>query len=109
MHFPQDFEGQARAESLSRIIVMLFGAVGLIWGYVIQQFSQTVYILAAGLALATLVSRNEDFSTWFVSIKPFSFQLTVPPWPFYRHKPLKWQPARAVNQESASSKAKKSK
>lgn len=52
----QDFEGQARAESLSRIIVVLFGIVGLLWGYVIQQFSQTVYILGAGLLLAAIVS-----------------------------------------------------
>lgn len=50
-----DFDGQARAENLSRIIVVLFGVVGLIWGYIIQQFSQTVYILGAGLVLATLV------------------------------------------------------
>lgn len=52
----QDFEGQARAEKLSRIIITLFGAVGLIWGYAIQQFSQTVYVLAVGFALAALVS-----------------------------------------------------
>jgi signal peptidase complex subunit 1 len=41
---------------LSRIIVVLFGVVGLIWGYIIQHFSQTVYILGAGLVLATIVS-----------------------------------------------------
>jgi signal peptidase complex subunit 1 len=52
----QDFDGQARAENLSRIIVVLFGVVGLIWGYIIQHFSQTVYILGAGLVLATIVS-----------------------------------------------------
>nr|ACO10575.1 Signal peptidase complex subunit 1 [Caligus rogercresseyi]ACO11071.1 Signal peptidase complex subunit 1 [Caligus rogercresseyi]ACO11641.1 Signal peptidase complex subunit 1 [Caligus rogercresseyi] len=69
-----DFDGQARAERLSRIIVTLFGAVGLVWGYIIQQFSQTVYILGAGLLLATI--------------------LTVPPWPLYRLKPVKWQKAR---------------
>jgi Microsomal signal peptidase 12 kDa subunit (SPC12) len=30
--------------------------VGLVWGYIIQQFSQTVYILGAGFVLACLVS-----------------------------------------------------
>lgn len=45
--------------------------VGLIWGYVIQQFSQTIYILGAGLVMAVLI--------------------TVPPWPMYRCKPLDWQ------------------
>ncbi|CAG9854395.1 unnamed protein product [Phyllotreta striolata] len=69
-----DYEGQARAEKLSRIILTLFGAVGLIWGYIIQQFSQTVYILGAGFVLTSL--------------------LTIPPWPLYRRKPLNWQPAK---------------
>ena len=37
---------------------MLFGVVGLFFGYWIQQFSQTVYILGAGLAFAAIVSRK---------------------------------------------------
>ncbi|XP_057334841.1 signal peptidase complex subunit 1 [Microplitis mediator] len=66
-----DYDGQARAEKLSRIIVTLFGAVGLIWGYAIQEFSQALYILAAGCLMALII--------------------TVPPWPMYRRKPLEWQ------------------
>ena len=84
-----DFDGQALAENLSRIIIVLFGVVGLVWGYMIQQFSQTVYILGAGgLVLATL--------------------LTVPPWPLYRLKPLNWQKARP-DPEVSDSKSKKKK
>merc|ERR1712228_606851 len=82
-----DFDGQARAENLSRIIVVLFGVVGLIWGYIIQQFSQTVYILGAGLVLATI--------------------LTVPPWPLYRLKPLKWQKARDIDSSDTKQSSKK--
>lgn len=52
----QDFEGQGRAERLSRIIITLFGVVGLIWGFAIQQFSQAVYILVAGVLLTLIVS-----------------------------------------------------
>lgn len=86
-----DYVGQGRAEKLYQIIIVLFGAVGLGWGYTIQQFSQTVqlspspsycswfschllvlsahpslqvYILGAGLVLASL--------------------LTIPPWGIYR-------------------------
>ncbi|XP_062540140.1 signal peptidase complex subunit 1 [Armigeres subalbatus] len=77
-----DFEGQGRAEKLSRVIITLFGAVGLIWGYIIQQFSQTVYILIAGVLLASI--------------------LTIPPWPIYRRKPLNWQKPRPEPQQTTS-------
>ncbi|EAT43985.1 AAEL004603-PA [Aedes aegypti] len=77
-----DFEGQGRAEKLSRVIITLFGAVGLIWGYIIQQFSQTVYILIAGVLLASI--------------------LTIPPWPIYRRKPLNWQKPRPEPQPTAA-------
>ncbi|KAL1502459.1 hypothetical protein ABEB36_007597 [Hypothenemus hampei] len=83
-----DFDGQHKAERLSRIIITLFGIVGLIWGYAIQQFSQTVYILASGFFLAGI--------------------LTIPPWPMYRKKPLNWQPARNSD-GTTSSKSKKKK
>ena len=59
-----DFVGQGRAEKLYQIIIVLFGVVGLVWGFMIQQFSQTVYILGAGLLLSSL--------------------LTIPPWSIYR-------------------------
>lgn len=52
----QDFEGQGRAERLSRVIITLFGIVGLIWGGIVQQFSQTIFILAAGVLLTLIVS-----------------------------------------------------
>ncbi|XP_017788250.1 PREDICTED: signal peptidase complex subunit 1-like [Habropoda laboriosa] len=66
-----DYDGQARAEKLSTDIITLFGVVGLIWGYIIQQFSQTMYVLAAGFMMAALI--------------------TVPSWAMYRSKPLDWQ------------------
>ncbi|CAD7090721.1 unnamed protein product [Hermetia illucens] len=84
-----DFDGQHRAEKLSRFIITLFGIVGLIWGAIIQQFSQTVYILGAGFLLAALV--------------------TVPPWPIYRQKPLNWQKARPETTTGASEDKKKKK
>jgi len=68
-----DFEGQKQAERYFQVIILLFAIVGFVWGYICQQFSQTVYILFAGFILSCL--------------------LTLPPWPMYRRKPLKWQPA----------------
>ncbi|KAB0793233.1 hypothetical protein PPYR_12853 [Photinus pyralis] len=82
-----DFEGQSRAEKYSRVIITLFGAVGVIWGYIIQQFSQTVYILAAGFLLAAI--------------------LTIPPWPIYRRRPLQWQKVRSGDSGEPSKKKKK--
>ena len=52
----QDFEGQSKAEFVSRTIVVLFGVVGFVFGWYIEQFSQTVYILGAGLVFAAIVS-----------------------------------------------------
>lgn len=36
-----------------------------------------------------------------------TFQLTLPPWPMFRQKPLQWQKARDEGQDSAKAKKKK--
>ncbi|XP_067140001.1 signal peptidase complex subunit 1 [Centruroides vittatus] len=82
-----DFDGQRRAERIFQTIIILFAVVGLIWGYICQQFSQTVYILGAGFLLSCL--------------------LTLPPWPMYRLKPLSWQKPRDENPSSQIQKNKK--
>jgi len=64
------------------LIITLFGFVGLIFGAVIQQFSQTIYILAAGFVLALLI--------------------TIPPYPLYRKKPLTWQKSRSQSSSESS-------
>ncbi|KAM7362178.1 signal peptidase complex subunit Spase12 [Cochliomyia hominivorax] len=77
-----DFVGQYKAEKYSRFIITLFGIVGLIWGAIIQQFSQTVYILGAGFVLASL--------------------LTIPPWPMFRRNPLNWQKPRPESSDNGN-------
>lgn len=65
-----DYDGQGRAEFMSQTIIVIFGVVGLILGWYLQQFSQTVFIVAAGFIIAAIV--------------------TLPPWPMFRKKPLVW-------------------
>jgi len=84
-----DYDGQARAEKLSRIIILLFGVVGFVWGYAIQQFSETVWILGGGFLLAAI--------------------LTIPPWPIYSRKPLNWQKPRPRPTESEPTETKEKK
>ncbi|XP_055315588.1 signal peptidase complex subunit 1 [Sitodiplosis mosellana] len=81
-----DFEGQGRAEKLSRVIITLFGIVGLVWGGIVQQFSQTILILAAGFLLTLIVA--------------------VPPWPIYRRKPLNWQKPKNIDGDDSKKKKK---
>ncbi|KPJ15659.1 Signal peptidase complex subunit 1 [Papilio machaon] len=82
-----DYVGQAKAEKLYRAIITLFSIVGFIWGYIVQQFSQSVYILGAGFLLAAI--------------------LTVPPWPMYRRNPLNWQNPKNTEEKPSGKKGKK--
>ncbi|CAG5135977.1 unnamed protein product [Candidula unifasciata] len=77
-----DFDGQRRAEKYFQIIILLFAAVGFIWGYITQMFSHTLYILFTGVIISSV--------------------LTLIPWGMYRRNPLKWQPARDKDGNTAS-------
>eukprot|EP01147_Barroeca_monosierra_P005065 gene5065-8762_t len=65
-----DYEGQKLAEALLQYIIIMFASVGFVWGYLCQQFEQTVYVTLAGVTLAFIVC--------------------LPPWPIYRRHPVKW-------------------
>merc|ERR1711953_1431520 len=72
METQMDYEGQRKAEKTYQIIITVFGIVGFIWGFFIQQLSATVYFVLGGFAL--------------------SCAIVLPPWPFFRRNPLPWQP-----------------
>eukprot|EP01111_Echinosteliopsis_oligospora_P017320 TRINITY_DN745_c0_g1_i1.p1 TRINITY_DN745_c0_g1~~TRINITY_DN745_c0_g1_i1.p1 ORF type:complete len:109 (-),score=48.93 TRINITY_DN745_c0_g1_i1:59-385(-) len=78
-----DLLGQKRAEQLYQLILILFGVIGWVFGYIKQDFMMTVYTIGAGLFVALLVC--------------------VPNWPFYNKMNLKWQTPRPSSSSSSSS------
>ncbi|EGG15654.1 signal peptidase complex subunit 1 [Cavenderia fasciculata] len=50
-----DFEGQKLAEKLYQYIIILFGIIGWIAGFIKQSFQITVYSVALGTLIALIV------------------------------------------------------
>ncbi|GAA6099965.1 signal peptidase complex subunit 1 [Tachysurus ichikawai] len=67
-----DYKGQKLAEQIFQGVILVSAVIGFIYGFIIEQFGWTVYIMLAGFAVSCL--------------------LTLPPWPMYRRNPLTWQP-----------------
>ncbi|KAJ1111597.1 hypothetical protein NDU88_008914 [Pleurodeles waltl] len=82
-----DYKGQKLAEQIFQGIIIVSAVIGFVYGYMIEQFGWTVYIVMAGFALSCL--------------------LTLPPWPMYRRHPLKWLPAQDSGAEERKSVDKK--
>lgn len=96
-----DFIGQKMAERLFQIIIIFFGVIGFIAGYIMQQFSMTIYSVLFGVLISAF--------------------LTLPPWSVYRNNPVQWQTAtvdsskenrniptaKSSNKDARKSKAKK--
>ncbi|CAF1006923.1 unnamed protein product [Rotaria sp. Silwood1] len=79
-----DFRGQKMAERLFQVIIVLFGIIGFIAGYMMQQFSMTIYSVLFGVLISAL--------------------LTLPPWPMYRNNPVEWQKPIDSNKETITNK-----
>eukprot|EP01087_Luapelamoeba_hula_P005266 TRINITY_DN1533_c0_g1_i2.p1 TRINITY_DN1533_c0_g1~~TRINITY_DN1533_c0_g1_i2.p1 ORF type:complete len:115 (-),score=56.82 TRINITY_DN1533_c0_g1_i2:99-443(-) len=67
-----DFKGQALAEHLYQILLLLFAVGGFGAGYILQSFRITVYIIAAGTLLTSII--------------------VLPDWPFFNTTPIKFIP-----------------
>ncbi|CAM9377550.1 unnamed protein product, partial [Ascophyllum nodosum] len=66
----QDYKGQLLAETLYFYIIILFGAVGWVVGFVMGDFTYTVMGWAAGVVVSII--------------------LVVPDWPTFNEHPTKW-------------------
>merc|ERR1712150_245867 len=89
METQMDYEGQRKAEKTYQIIITVFGIVGFIWGFLIQQLSATVYFVLGGFA--------------------FSCLIVLPPWPFFRRNPLPWLPVEVKKPAKKPAETKKKK
>ncbi|CAB9501031.1 Microsomal signal peptidase 12 kDa subunit (SPC12) [Seminavis robusta] len=80
-----DYKGQQLAELLFYWIIIAFGAVGWVIGYMHQDF----FIV---------------FKFWLVGVS-ISVVLCVPDWPFYNRNPIEWLdsvPNRQVESKESS-------
>ena len=66
-----DYEGQRKVERIYQVILTVFGVVGFIWGFTVQQLSAAVYCVLGGFTLSCLI--------------------ILPPWSYLRRNPLPWQ------------------
>lgn len=65
-----DYQGQKLSENLFYYIILLFGIVGWIYGYILQDFTYVFYSWSVGVGI--------------------SLVLCVPDWPIYNRHPIKW-------------------
>mmetsp|Transcript_30007 Transcript_30007/g.87387 ORF Transcript_30007/g.87387 Transcript_30007/m.87387 type:complete len:108 (-) Transcript_30007:288-611(-) len=65
-----DYDGQRLAELLYYWIIIVFGAIGWIWGYLKGDFMLTFYAWAVGVGISVV--------------------LCVPDWPWFNRHPVRW-------------------
>lgn len=68
-----DYQGQGRAELLYEVFILVFTFCGAVYAWISQQFSYALYAHLAGFILSCIIC--------------------LPPWPIFKRKPVKWQPA----------------
>ena len=65
-----DYQGQKLSQNLFYYIIILFGSIGWIYGYILQDFTYVFYSWSVGVLI--------------------SIVLCVPDWPIYNKHPIKW-------------------
>ncbi|KAJ5095127.1 Microsomal signal peptidase Spc12 [Penicillium argentinense] len=69
-----DFHGQRLAELLSTALLIIFGAISFVIGYLYKDIHLTLWVGLGGTLFTGLV--------------------VIPPWPFYNMNPEMWLPSR---------------
>jgi signal peptidase complex subunit 1 len=65
-----DYEGQKLCENLFYWIIIIFGAIGWVYGYMEQDFVHVFYAWGVGMILSIIIC--------------------VPDWPWFNKHPIKW-------------------
>ena len=65
-----DYKGQELSENIYQIIILAFGVVGWIYGYVLNDLTHSFHVWCVGVAIACVIA--------------------IPSWPFYNRNPIKW-------------------
>ncbi|KAL6607546.1 microsomal signal peptidase 12 kDa subunit [Neocallimastix sp. 'constans'] len=74
-----DFKGQQLTEKLMQCILIVFGIVSFIVGFVMQSVKISCYIMLAGIIITAVI--------------------ILPPWPFYSKNPIKFLPVKKVEEK----------
>jgi signal peptidase complex subunit 1 len=104
-----DFEGQKLAEQIFYVVIIAFGGVGWVVGFLQQDFTIVFQAWLVGVILSVIVGSPpwretkalllvcDRFSSIHPSRPPLSIvdhssvhQICVPDWPFYNKHPVKW-------------------
>uniref|UniRef100_A0A7S3BMF8 Signal peptidase complex subunit 1 n=1 Tax=Haptolina ericina TaxID=156174 RepID=A0A7S3BMF8_9EUKA len=82
-----DFKGQLHCERTFQILVVLFGIIGFIAGYIQQEFRITFLFLSTGGGISAVIC--------------------LPDWPWWNRHPLDWVPAPEEEEVEVKKKKKK--
>jgi|UniRef100_A0AC35G5K0 signal peptidase complex subunit 1 len=77
-----DFVGQAKAERIFQVVIVIASVIGFIVGYLLQQLWLTFAILGGGFVVANLI--------------------ILPCWPYFRRDPIHWQPNPAEEKKATA-------
>merc|ERR1711979_188752 len=82
-----DFKGQLHCERTFQILVVIFGLIGFVAGYIQQEFRITFLFLATGGGISAVICLRD--------------------WPWWNRNPLEWLPEPEQEEEIDKKKKKK--
>ena len=65
-----DYKGQELAENIYQIVILIFGVIGWIYGYVLNDLTHSFQVWCVGVAVACIIA--------------------IPSWPCFNRNPVKW-------------------